>query len=408
MIFGGIMAISEADYQDLHPLCFGYLASYLRERVAGVEICVFSSVEDLIDAGPDLVGISAGSINFIMATDAARHIKEALGVPVMIGGVHITVLPHTLPAPFDLGIIGEGEETLKELVELYMDKGRLEPADLRRVRGIVYRDDYGRPVVTEPRALIELLDSIPHPDRRLVGYTSGRTYMFTSRGCPYDCSFCSSQRHWGRYRTFSPGYVIEEIEQLISEFGTDEIHFFDDLFVADVSRLEAIARQVKERGLDRCVRFSCAIRANIASQRVMDALKSMGVQRVTFGAESCSDSVLRYLKGNSVTAEMNQRAVDLCHSYGIKIGPSFIKGSPHETGDDLLATYDFIFRNIRKRKIDYFEIHTLTPFPGTKVWDHALERGLVSEDMNWDELRVPWERLYLSEYPRARFTSSRA
>lgn len=399
------MATGQEDDHTYRPLCFGYLASYLRRYAPGFEIGVFDRIEDLIDFSPDLAGFSATSTNFNLACKLARQAKEALGVPLMIGGVHISVLPQNLPSIFDLGVLGEGERTLVELAELFLAQGGFAPQDLSRVAGICYRDRPGAPVAaTLPRPLIRPLDSIPFPDRELIGHEGRKAYMFTSRGCPYDCRFCSSQRHWGSFRTFSAEYVLEEIGQLIDRHNAREIHFFDDLFVANSKRLATIAEGIVERGWQKEVEFSCTIRANLADERLMETLKLMEIKRVTFGAESNSDPILRYLKGDNVTSSMNQRAVDLCHRYDIRLGPSFIKGAPQETGDDLLATYDFILRNIRQKKIDYFEIHNLTPFPGTPIWDHALERGLVSEDMNWDELKVPWENLFLNQrIPKSAF-----
>jgi radical SAM superfamily enzyme YgiQ (UPF0313 family) len=399
------MATAKEDDHTLKPLCFGYLASYLRKHVPEAGVAVFESIDDLIAARPDVVGFSATTTNFNLARDYAVRVKDALGVPVLLGGVHVSVLPHRLPEAFDVGVVGEGEETMRELATLRARTGRFAAADLAKVAGIVYRDPAtGTVARTDARALIHPLDQIPRPDRRAIGHVAGRAYMFTSRGCPYDCSFCSSQLHWGRYRTFSPAYVLDEIGELIADHGVREIHFFDDLFVANVPRLTAIADGIVARGWQKEVEFSCTIRANVADERLMGILERMEVRRVTFGAESGSDPILRYLKGDNVTAEMNQRAVDLCHRHGIRIGPSFIKGAPDETGDDLLATYDFILRNLRAKKIDYFEIHNLTPFPGTPVWDHALARGLVSEEMDWDEMKVPWERLYLNDrIPKSAF-----
>jgi len=388
------MAIAPEDYQSFKPLCFATLGAFIQREVPDVQLQVADNVADVLEQKPDLVWISSGSINFNLARSHARQIKQALGIPVWIGGVHISVLPYVLPAEFDIGVLGEAEQTCAELLEL-VKAGRTTAGDLSAVMGIAFHN--GESVqVNERRPLIEPLDLLPIPDRELVGYSGEPAYMFTSRGCPYDCAFCSSQAFWGKYRAHSVERIIEEAGQLIDEFGCSEIHFFDDLFVADKKRLAGVADGVVERGWAGNVKLSCTLRANLVTHEIMDLLNRMQMERVTFGAESCSDPVLRYLKGDSVNAEMNQRAVDLCAEHGIKVGPSFIKGAPDETAEDLFKTYEFILRNIRDRKIDYFEMHNLTPFPGTKIWHHALAEGIVSEQMDWEELRVPWERLYMS------------
>jgi hypothetical protein len=139
------------------------------------------------------------------------------------------------------------------------------------------------------------------------------------------------------------------------------------------------------------------VRAELAKEEMFEQLARVKMRRVTFGAESASPRVLRWLKGEGASVEANQRALDLARRFGMTCSPSFIKGAPGETGDDLLATYEFILRGVRERKIDYFEVHCLTPFPGTAIWDLAKERGLVRDDMDFDELRVPWENLYLND-----------
>jgi len=388
-----------ADVQDIKgfpPLCFGYLYSHLREYGSDVEMKILHTADDIVEYKPDLVALSATTLDYTLARGMARYLRERIDVPILIGGVHITVLPNNLYPEFDIGIVGEGEETFRELVGLFERKGRFFPDDLKGIEGLVFKAD-GELVQTEPRPFIEPLDRIPHPDRRLIGQASGEAYMFTSRGCPYKCSFCSSQVHWGKYRTFSPEYVVDEVEELHGDFGVERIHFYDDVFVADVGRLERIAELIEARGLCGEMEFSCAIRANLADERLVKVLRRMGVNRVTFGAESNSVKILRYLKGRGITPQDNQRAVDACHRFGIKLSPSFIKGSPEETGDDLMETYRFLIKNIRDKKIDYFEFHKLTPFPGTKVWDDARGMGLISDEIDdWGKLRYPSEYFYMN------------
>ncbi|HDH97265.1 MAG TPA: B12-binding domain-containing radical SAM protein, partial [Proteobacteria bacterium] len=384
------------DIKGFPPLCFGYLYSYLRMYGPQVEMRMLHSADEIVRYRPDVVALSATTLNYTLARNLAHDLKRRLDVPIVIGGVHITVLPSSLYREFDIGIVGEGEQTFCELVDLFERKGAFHPDDIAGIDGLVFRAD-GRLVQTAPRSLIAPLDRIPHPDRRFVGQSGDEAYMFTSRGCPYRCSFCSSQVHWGKYRVFSPEYVVDEIEELHREFGVKKLHFFDDIFVADIDRLERIAGLIEERGLHGKMEFSCAIRANLADERLMKVLKRMGINRVTFGAESNSARILRYLKGRGITPQDNQRAVDMCHKFGIKISPSFIKGAPDETGDDLMETYKFLIRNIRDKKIDYFEFHKLTPFPGTKVWDEAKDMGLVSDDLDdWSRLRYPSEYFYMN------------
>jgi len=396
LTFCGLTAVHPQDRSQYHSLCFAYLAAYAQKHASWTKVTVTPDDKAAIAQRPDLVGISASSLNIKIAVRWAERIKRELNVPVVLGGIHITALPHTLPAPFDIGVIGEGELTFIELLRFFRETRNPDAAQLQAVDGLVFRDG-DRVVQTAPREPIADLGELPPPDRTILGDRFSSAHMVTSRGCPFDCRFCSSKRFWGSWRAFPVETVLAEIDDLVGNFGVEEIHFFDDLFAVDQKRLTAIADGLIKRGYPGRIKFSCTLRAESADEATFTQLARMGVQRVTFGAESNSLRVLRWLKGPGASVEANQRTLDLAKEHGMICSPSFIKGTPGETGDDLLATYEFILRGIRERKIDYFEVHCLTPFPGTAIWDLAKERGLVDETMDFDELRVPWERLYMNE-----------
>lgn len=394
--FCGLTAVHPQDRDQYHSLCFAYLAAYARRALPQVETVVVRDAREAVASRPDLVGVSASSLNIKQAIAVAESVRRASPAPLLLGGIHISALPHTLPEPFDIGVVGEGEQTFLDLLRLFQQTGRLDAGELHRIPGLVFRDE-GRIVQTPLRPPLPDLSVLPLPDRSILRGDWTKAHMVSSRGCPYHCRFCSSRRFWGGYRAFPAQNVLAEIDDLVQNYSAGEIHFFDDLFVADAKRLAAIADGVVERGYAGKVQFSCTLRAELADESMFAQLARMQVKRFTFGAESASPRVLAWLKGESARVEANQRTLDLARRYGMTCSPSFIKGAPGETGDDLLATYEFILRGIRNRAIDYFEVHCLTPFPGTEVWDLARERGLVADDMDFDELRIPWERLYMNE-----------
>ncbi|MHA1568515.1 MAG: B12-binding domain-containing radical SAM protein [Alphaproteobacteria bacterium] len=396
LTFCGLTATHPQDRDQYHSLCYAYLSAYARQKASFVKVVVATSAREAIELRPDVVGISAGSMNIKQAVSTAKKIKSKLDIPIILGGVHITALPHTLPEPFDLAVLGEGEETFIELMHLHRENDGFATDRLRNIAGLAFREG-GQVTITSPRPPIPDLAMLPIPDRSVLPSHPAKAHMVTSRGCPYDCRFCSSKRFWGGFRAFPATAVLAEIDDLVQNYGAREVHFYDDLFVADRGRLADIADGVVERGYAGRIQFSCAIRAELAQEEIFTQLARMQMRRVTFGAESASPRVLRWLKGEGASAEANQHALDLVHRFGMTCSPSFIKGAPGETGDDLLTTYDFILRGVRERKIDYFEVHCLTPFPGTAVWDLAKERGLVGDEMDFDELRVPWEKLYLND-----------
>jgi len=122
---------------------------------------------------------------------------KRFGLTVIIGGMHITMVPKCLTKDMDAGCIGEGEQTFCELVKLYSNAGRLKSSDLAGIRALCNHDGE-RLIRTPARAVIKSLDELPHPNRSITGYRN-RAYVYTARGCAYDCIFCSCSRHWERY-----------------------------------------------------------------------------------------------------------------------------------------------------------------------------------------------------------------
>ena len=374
--------ISEVENR-YRPLWPAYLGAYT-EKHLGVDKLEFRFMtgefeEELKSFKPNIVAISAVSQNYNYAMKYASITKE-YGLAVLMGGIHISYMTHCLTKDMDVGCIGEGEETFLELMRHYLEFGNFFPVGLARINGIVYHDN-GKLVRTPDRSMLHSLDQLPHPKRSIIGYQS-HDYMFTSRGCPYRCVFCASSRYWKKVRWASSEYVIEEIRELI-ENGVKTISFYDDLFAANKKRLQQIADMAVANGFHRRVNFTCSCRANMITPDVVKALKSMNVVSVGMGLESGCDRTLGYLKEN-VSVKDNWQAISLLKDAGIQANASFIIGAPDETEEEIMQTYDFI----KKSRLDFIDIYTLTPFPGTPVWENAAKRNLVSDDMDWSRLNV--------------------
>ncbi len=367
------------------PLGIGYVASCLRKRF-GPDAMEFKVVDTdvekhILGFRPDIVGISSVSQNF---NKAIRYAALAKGhnLPVICGGVHISMLPTSLAREMDIGVIGEGEETACEIVDVFMRHKGFPEEELEKIKGIVYWNSKGEVTQTPRRELIPALDALPLPARDLFSIEPN-TYMFTSRGCPYRCTFCASSRFWNTVRFFSAQYVVAEIAHLVRSYGVKEINFYDDLFALNIDRVREIRDGLKAQGLLGKVVFFCAIRANLVTDEVIGLLKEIGVKCVGMGLESGCQETLEYLKP-SVDIQDNEKAVRIIKRYGLEAHGSFIIGSPFEERKDILETLSFI----KKNRLDGFSIYPLTPFPGTPVWDYARQRGLVDKTMDWDRLSV--------------------
>ena len=380
------------------PLALGYLASYLRTHVPEVEVRFCLTADEAAAFGPDLVGISSVTQNLPIATRLAAQLRQATDAPIALGGIHVSLLPETLPAPFDLGVLGEGERTLADLVR--WRRGEL--ARLDEIEGLEVRGEGGRLVRTPPRTPIANLDEIPMPDLEGLGLTwrvsyRDRVLLYSARGCPYKCLFCSGTRFWRNYRVFSTEYLIREIEARSTAYGTRYFDFWDDLFIGDEKRFRAFAEAFMERALAQRVILGFSVRSNLVTPERVRAFGALGVENVNFGAESGSDRILAGAHKTGVTVAVNQRAIDLLHDQGIFVNCSFIFGFPDETHREMKQTLQFIERN--KEKLAGIGFYPLLPFPGTVYWDQALARHLVSLDMDWSALEMEYSEMDPAKLP---------
>lgn len=388
----------------LPPLGLCYLASYyFAYGRANVEIEIQdnrpnASIESIAGKvrGADLVGISCLTQEFNKVVALCKEIKGKYGIPIILGGHHVSDLPHILPSEADIAVLGEGEQTMLELLELYERYG-FQKERLKEIKGIAYHDE-GGVELTGSRELVEPLDTIPPPARHLLElkrylrprwvfgteYKVG-THIMTSRGCPYKCVFCSASSFWKRARFFSAEYVVSEISDLIQRYNVKAINIYDDLFLANRLRARKIAELIDKQGITREVELFMQARANLIDEQACELMKQMNVVLVSLGIETGSEKILRYLKKGTVTVEDNRRAVKLCREYGMSVDVSLMIGSPGETSDDLLETVSFV-KDLDIR--GYIQIFLATPFPGTELWEYAKLRGVVDEHMDWSKLTL--------------------
>ena len=400
----GLMYLKGKDYEDygvIAPLSFGYLASYLEKHLNFHDF--FLEVDDrdaLLRQSPDIIGFSSFTETFENVIIHARQIKQMdAKLPIILGGEHISAIPESLPECIDIGVIGEGEETLTELVKLYQ-RNEATPDNLRNVKGIIFWDK-GQQVITEPRSWIEDMDSIPMPNREvLLKDTKWQQPIFTARGCPYKCTFCASTRFWQRTRYHSVERVTQEIEYIISHFPDQAIiPINDDLFPLNKKRMRAVVDAIRAKGLHKKVGFSLNARASVFDEEIADMILRMNGQVVCFGLESASDKILMALKGKT-SAQDNQRALEICEQFNLPVVSNMMVGTPEETVEDLAKSFWFIRRN--QHRFARPAIAYSTPFPGTEFWKEATRQELVGPDFErWNILDLGYRRgesLYMNKF----------
>ncbi|MGE3725960.1 MAG: cobalamin-dependent protein [Candidatus Sericytochromatia bacterium] len=375
-------------------LGLGYIASSLKEKFSEIEeVFLELDAERLIERKPDLVGISAFTYAYGLAIKGSRHIRAKLGpdVPIILGGPHVSSLPENLDRSMDLGVIGEGEAIMEDLVQHYMHN-QWRSSAFREVPGLIFWNEQGELERSNCGQRVPDLDALPLPDRDLMSafwpeQKETITWMpslSTSRGCPFTCGFCMYSKTANLVRYHSVDRVIEDIEDILRRFPTlTHIRITDDLFVTKKSRLKEIADQIRAAKLHTRVTFGCMAKSSFFDEEYAQILKSMNVAVISFGYEAGSDPVLHYLKDKKSSVAKNQKSLDLCRQVGIHVGGYFIIGAPPETRADLAKTYWFIEEN--KPVMPVAGIFPLIATPGTAVWAESRARGLIDPDYErWD------------------------
>ncbi len=369
------------------PLSLAYLASMIR---GGHDVKIVDSlaedytyrdVERIIKKyDPEVVGITSTTSMIPDAYTVAKIAKmHNENVKVVMGGPHVTFVPERTfkECPYiDFIVRGEGEITFKELIDA-LDKGK----DTSNILGLSINME-GKVRNNPPRPLIKDVDTIPMPSYDLLPMEKYRAdgvrfgTIMTSRGCPFDCVFCSSSLQFGkRWRGHSDSRVIEELRILHDEYGIREIEFLDDTFTLNRPRAIRIAERIKEEGLD--ISWSASSRVDLFTDEVARAMKAGGCHTVYFGIESGSQKTLDFI-GKRITPEQAVAAVRKAKKHGLNALGSFVIGFPDETREEVEKTIRFS----KKVGVEYAQFTVATPYPGTRLWSYALSKNLILT-FNW-------------------------
>jgi anaerobic magnesium-protoporphyrin IX monomethyl ester cyclase len=205
--------------------------------------------------------------------------------------------------------------------------------------------------------------------------------IFTSRGCPFNCTFCSSSLIFGKgFRARSPKNVVDEVEELVEQYRSNHIEFVDDLFILDKKRVKEICREIRERGLD--ITWVCSARVDTIDGELLKNIRDAGCTMIYLGVESGVQRVLNLMrKGTKV--EQSVRAIKLAKEAKLQVVASFVLGIPGETWEEALETIRFA----KKLDPDFAQFSLATPFPGTELYRVAKEKGLLLTE-DWTKYTV--------------------
>jgi anaerobic magnesium-protoporphyrin IX monomethyl ester cyclase len=367
-------------------LGLGYIAAYLKQQGISVKIvdCTFlnqkQALTKIIDSKPKIIGIQVMYSMRKKSLELARLLKDHCEL-LVAGGALPTTQPEVFLSDFDVAVLGEGEQTMLEIINQFENGG-----DFSEIKGIAYKNkNTGQIIRTSPRGLVVDIDVLPPPSRGLFDnysykkYYSGRfgyktTAIMTSRGCPFTCDFCSKPVFGNELRSRSATKVVDEIEEAIS-FGYDRIWFADDCFTLNHERLIGICDEILKRGLR--IGWECLSRVDTLDSETACKMKQAGCVRMFFGIESGNDSILKIMK-KQITIKQAYNATQICKDKGIKAGAFFMLGYPGENEKTIMETVNFA----SSLPLDYLSFTLPYPIPGTPLFER-LSGKLVSEE--WEE-----------------------
>jgi radical SAM superfamily enzyme YgiQ (UPF0313 family) len=330
----------------------------------------------LREVKPDLVGVTSLTGPAILDGVLVSRLAKEIGAQVVWGGTHASLLPEqTLQNPYiDFVVINEGEETFKELIAA-VERHR----GYDGILGLAYKEN--REIRINPeRPFLRDLDALPMPawnlvpvERYIYRYTRARrkVAMVTSRGCLFRCSFCYViDFHKRKYRGRSAGRILEEIAFLQKNYGIDGVRFDDDLFVIHKPRLQEFCDWVHRK--DIAVTWDSNCRADQVNAEFLKTVTRGKCHRLTFGLESGSDRILKFLEKDFGVGRI-RRAFELLNRTDIMTGAAFLVGIPTETREDVEQTLALA----RAIKAHHTHLYPYVPFPGSPLAEYCRRMGLV-------------------------------
>ncbi|MCP4200262.1 MAG: radical SAM protein [Proteobacteria bacterium] len=352
-------------------------------------------IEDVVAYHPDLVALTSMTTSYASIEDTTRMLKESLGVPTIIGGPHATSLPEqTLENPhIDYLIYGEGEEVFQDFIRAQATGA----GNWGEILGLWYKDD-GEIVNGGERALIKDLDALPYPARHLFELDQYPLYapngepmltVLSSRGCPYNCSFCFKGIVGRTYRQRGPENIADELQHVIDNYGVRNFYFIDDLFTIDIRRLEQILDHFIERNMD--IRWRCLARVDRINPDLLYKMYKAGCRQIHYGIESGNDEVLKRT-AKHIRLEQVREAVRWTEDAGIHSKGYFILGLPGDNVETMEETIEFA------ASLDLSEamFSIATPMPGTQLWSE-LKRRHPGTVYNADFTKSYYYNSYTSE-----------
>lgn len=393
---------------ELPWLGMAYVAGAARDAGHQVKVLDYEALrvgwdavaEDIAEFGPNIVAMALFINNVdrcLRVAQLAKGVNKA--IKVVMGGPQATIFPDQTIGHRDVDVIVISEAEISFCgVVANCD----EDDALREVKGIWFKTKSGELVKTPRQPLIDNLDSIPKPALDL--YPMDQYYpavhiwgnkvanYVTSRGCPYECTFCEAKMTFGRtFRYHSPDRVIADLNALNDKYGFDSFQFYDDIFTTNRKRTLELCDKLKKN--DRKYKWMCWTRTDRLDPELCQAMKEAGCYLVVFGCESGDQRLLDLIK-KSLTVEENYEGIRLANEAGIRTMSSFMLGLPTSTEESTQKTIDFAFES----KLDYAIFPIFEPYPGTEIWEDSVKHGFfIDTGLHQNHLLGNFDKIWVPE-----------
>jgi len=356
---------------DRPPLALPQLAAYIRQFGYDVECQDLNHQKlDVLD-DPDVIGITSTTPHYSSAVKLVDEIKlQSPDSTLVLGGAHATALPDDCLKYFDLVVIGEGENALKEICDRHKKKKLMD----RKVKG----------------KYIENLDDLPFPAWDLLPMSKyslrigGRRAMHivTSRGCPYNCIYCCKRIFGYKFRANSAEYLIREIIELTERYPFIQgVQFPDDTFTINRDRVVKFCNLLIKKKID--ITWRINTRVNHVDKELLMLMSKAGCVTVSYGIESFDQNVLNTIR-KGTTVKQNVDALKWTRQADIRANAFMMVGLPSETEDSIDKSLEYA-----EKYVDTALWSVLTPYPDTHIWDNADKFDIkIHKNMDWDQFRT--------------------
>jgi len=351
-------------------------------------------IEEIRRKKPDIVGVAnpftSQVENAVKVADIVKDIDS--NILTVAGGPHVTAVPVGFlkeARNFDIAVIGEGEYSMLDIVRFFEGHKKI-----NEVKGIAYRRE-NKIVLNSPRPFIKNLDELPYPAYHLVemeqylnpkkieyrSFKSRAISMITSRGCPFNCTFCSVHIHMGKmFRANSVDYVINHLEHVVNKYRVKTIFFEDDNLTFDLKRFEAICDQIIEKQIPINWETPNGVRADQLTLNLLKKMKKSGCQSIIFGIESGDQFVLDHIIDKNLKISDAIKVAKMCKKIGLKVGAFYIIGFPGEKKENMMKTVELALR--LKREFDVgMHLFVATPLFGTRLYEECKKKGYISKKL---------------------------